>query len=111
MSKFEEKVALYTKSLVEKCDVNPNEELLRAVTKSLGPSIYNADAEIIAASDKEEVLRLKTYLKKKLELTDEAVDESVEYAFATLGSSNPRKYRAVVCYLVVVKLGKESLYS
>ncbi len=113
MSKFDEKIELYTKSLTEKCGITPDTNLLRAVTKSLGPSIYNADAEIVAMSEENEVNTLKdNFVKKKLGLTDDAeVDAAVEKAFETIGRSNPRKYRAVVSYLLVTQLGKESLFQ
>ncbi len=113
MSKLEQKLELYTKTLVEKCKVKPDAELLKAVTKAMGPSIYKADGEIVAMSDKDEVKTLKeNFVKKKLGLTDDAeVEKVVDKAFDTLGRSNPRKYRAVVCYLIVVELGKEALFK
>lgn len=113
MNKLEQKLELYTKSLVEKCNVQPDAELLKAVTKAMGPSIYNADAEIVAMSEKDEVTTLKeNFVKKKLGLTDDAqVDAVVEKAFDIIGKSNPRKYRAVMCYLIVVELGKEALFK
>ncbi len=113
MSQLEKKLELYTKSLVEKCNVKPDAELLKAVTKSMGPSIYNADAEIVAMTEKDEVTTLKeNFVKKKLGLTDDAeVDAVVNKAFEIIGKSNPRKYRAVVCYLIVVELGKEESFK
>lgn len=112
MSQLEEKIELYSKSLAEKCGVTADAELLKAVTKAMGPSIYNADAEIVAASDKEEVATLKNnFIKKKLGLTDDAeVDAAFDAAVEKMGSSNPRKYRAVLSYLLVTQLGKESLF-
>lgn len=113
MSQFDEKLELYTTALTEKCGVTPDADLLAAVTKSLGPSIYNADAEIVAASDKDEVKTMKeNFIKKKLGLTDDAaVDAAFDAAVEKMGSSNPRKYRAVLSYLLVKDLGKESLFA
>ncbi len=113
MSQFDDKVALYKKALIEKCGVTPNDDLLRAVTKSLGPSIYNIDAEIVAAGEKDEVKTLKeNFVKKKLGVSDQAtIDATVEKAFEKMGKSNPRKYRAVLSYLIVEDLGKASLFS
>ena len=62
MSKLDDKVTLYTKSLAEKCGVTADAVLLRAVAKAMGPSIYNADGEVVAASDKSEVKTLKETL-------------------------------------------------
>ncbi len=112
MSKLDDKLELYTKALTEKAGVTADAELLKAVTKAMGPSIYNADGEIVAASDKSEVTTLKeNFIKKKLGLTDDAeVDAAFDAAVEKLGKSNPRKYRAVLCYLLVVDLGKQSLF-
>lgn len=113
MSQFDEKIELYRNSLVEKCGITPDETLLKAVTKGLGPSIYNADAEIVAASEKDEVTTLKeNFIKKKLGISDEAqIDEAVEKVFGQMGKSNPRKFRAVLCYLLVLHFKKENLYK
>ncbi len=113
MSKLDDKVALYTKSLSEKCGVTADQDLLRAVTKAMGPSIYNADGEIVAASDKAEVKTLKeNFVMKKLGISDEAeVDAAYDRVIEIIGKSNPRKYRAVLAYLLVTDLGKESLFS
>ncbi len=113
MSQFDQKVALYKKSLIETCNITPDEALLRAVTKSMGPSIYNNDAEIVAASEKDEVSTLKeNFIKKKLGITNQAeVDAAVDKVFATMGKSNSRKYRAVLSYLLVQHFDKASLFS
>lgn len=113
MSKLDDKIALYTKALSEKCGVTADADLLRAVTKAMGPSIYNADGEIVAASDKSEVKTLKeNFVMKKLGVSDAAaVDAAFDKAVESLGKSNPRKYRAVLAYLLVTDLGKESLFS
>ncbi len=44
MSKLQEKIELYTNE-AEKLGLGLNAELLAAVTKGLGPSIYKEDAE------------------------------------------------------------------
>lgn len=113
MSQLDEKIELYNNTLVEKCGVTPDADLLRAVTKAMGPSIYNADAEIVAASEKDEVTTLKeNFIKGKLGVTDQAqVDAAFDAAVEKMGSSNPRKYRAVLSYLIVVDLGKQRLFA
>jgi hypothetical protein len=112
MSKLDDKVALYTKALSEKCGVTADADLLRAVTKAMGPSIYNADGEIVAASDKAEVKTLKeNFITKKLGVSGDDVDTAYDKVIEQVGKSNPRKYRAVLAYLLVTNLGKESLFS
>ena len=112
MSKFEEKVALYVAE-AKKLKLDLDEKLITAVTKGLGPSIYKADAETIAASDKAEVDRLKAnFLVKKLGLKDDAkLDKAIEEVIEAVGKSNKNKYRAIVYALLVKKFKKESVYA
>jgi len=58
MSKFDEKVALY-KQFMDKKNLDSNAELLAAVTKGLGPSIYKIDAETVSGSDAKELETIK----------------------------------------------------
>ena len=58
MSKFDEKVALYKKFMDDR-DFRSNSDLLAAVTKGLGPSIYKADAETVSGSDAKELATVK----------------------------------------------------
>ena len=114
MSKFDEKVELYTKD-IEKfnngiCDV----ELLKKVVKGLGPSIYNNDSERVSCSDNEELARVReNFLKKKLSLTnsDEELDQSIKEVCEQLGSANKNKFRATFYYLLVKKYGAEAVYA
>lgn len=112
MSQLDDKLELYTKALNEKAGITADAELLKAVTKAMGPSIYNADAEIVASSDKEEVARYKaSFINKKLGITDEAEADAVfTNAVEKIGKSNSRKYRAVLSYIIVEQLGKQSLF-
>lgn len=113
MSKLEEKLKLYTKSLSEKAGIKVDADLLKAVTKAMGPSIYNADSEIVAASDKDEVARYKAnFINKKLGVTEESdIDDAFNAVVEKIGKSNPRKYRAVLSYLLVEHLAKQELFQ
>ena len=88
-------------------------DLLTKVVIGCGPSIYNADAETVASSDKTELERIKSnYLLKKLGLPDgpelmAAIDEVV----TKYGSSNRSKYRAVVYYMLCTHFGKQAAYA
>jgi len=111
MSKLDEKVALYSKEL-EKIGQSVDEKLVRAIARGCGPSIYNADAETVSASDKEELARVKTnFMEKKLGLSGGDLDAGINYAIETIGKSNRNKYRVVFYYLIVKKFGKEAIYS
>ena len=69
MSKFEEALTQYMGEFTKIGVKNVDADLLRAVTKACGPSIYKADASKVASSDPEELKRVKTnFLIKKLGL-------------------------------------------
>ena len=69
MSKLDDKVGTYAEAVRSKCGVEPDMGLLRKVARGLGPVIYSADAETVAATDKEEIARIKrNFLVKKLGL-------------------------------------------
>lgn len=112
MSKFDEKVALYKKSMDDR-DIRSNTELLAAVTKGLGPSIYKRDAETVSGSDPRELETVKNnFLIKKLGLADgPELDEKIAEVMERIGKSERNKYRAVVYYMLVKKFDKESVYG
>jgi len=54
----------------------------------------------------------KNYLIKKLGLKDSAkLDEGIQEVISTYGRSNPRKYRAVVYYMLAKKFRKTGVYK
>ncbi len=112
MSKFDEKLELYGKFMDSK-KISFNAELLKAVTKGLGPSIYKKDAETIAGSDPKELETVKkNFLIKKLGLDDSPkLDDAINEVIEQIGKSERSKYRAVVYYLLTKKFGKESVYG
>ncbi|MGJ1421762.1 DUF2853 family protein [Sphingobacterium spiritivorum] len=112
MSKLDEKVAAYVAE-AKKLNLGLDESLIHAVAKGLGPSIYKADAETVAASDKEELARLKNnFLIKKLGLKDSPeLDAAIAEVIEKLGKSNKNKYRVHVYALLAKKFKKESLYK
>lgn len=112
MGKRDDLIAKYAEDLKDKCGVKADMDLLTKVTIGCGPSIYNADASTVAASDKEELLRVKNnFLIKKLGLEDSPkLDEGIEKVMEQYGKSNRNKHRAVVYYLLVKHFKKESVY-
>lgn len=112
MSKLDEKIAAYIAE-AKKLNLPLEDSLIESVTKGLGPSIYKADAETIAASDPEEIKRLKSnFLIKKLGLPDNAkLDTAIEEVLNQMGKANRNKYRALVYALLVKKFKKESSYK
>ena len=112
MSKFTEAIETYKEQVAE-LGLGISEDLLTAVAKGLGPSIYNADSSKVSSSDPEELARVKNnFLIGKLGLTDSpALDAAIDEVVQKLGSSNRNKYRVVVYALLVIKFGKENLYA
>ncbi len=112
MSKFDEAMSDYMNAL-DKMGVKADENLLKAVAKSLGPVIYNADASLVSTSDKAELDRVKeNYLIKKLGLADgPELDAAIREVAEQFGSANRNKYRVVFYYLLALKFGKESIYA
>ena len=114
MSKFDDAIATYTTSLKEKVGVSSiDADLLSAVAKGLGPSIYNNDSSKVSCGDQAELDRVKNnFLIKKLGLSDgPQLDAAIKEVCEQYGSSNPSKFRAVFYYLLVQKFGKQSVYS
>ena len=112
MSKLQEKIDLYTAE-AEKLGLGLNVELLAAVTKGLGPSIYKEDAEKVSSSDKKELETVKkNFLIKKLGLEDsEKLDAAIESTIEKIGKSNRNKYRALFYAILVEDLGMQSAYD
>jgi len=113
MGKRDDLIAQYAQDLEQKCGVTPDMDLLGKVTIGLGPAIYNADSSTVAASDPEELARIrKNFLTGKLGLPDgPELDAGIQAAVDTYGASERRKFRAVFYYLLVVHFGRESVYA
>jgi small subunit ribosomal protein S1 len=111
MSKLQEKIELYT-SEVEKLGLGIDINLLAAVAKGLGPSIYKDDAEKVSSSDKKELETVKSnFLIKKLGLKEgEQLDAAIEASIEKIGSSNRNKYRAIFYTILVEELNMQSFY-
>ncbi|WP_456428364.1 DUF2853 family protein [Nitratifractor sp.] len=113
MSKVDEKIAHYQEE-AKKLGLKLDPDFIAAVTRALGPSIHNRDAETVSCSDASELERVrKNFLEKKLGLTEaaEKLDAAIKEVCKELGSSNRNKYRALFYALLAKKFGKESLYA
>lgn len=113
MSKFAAALETYKKEMTDTLGMKSvNDDLLKAVTKACGPSIYNADACKVSSSDQTELDRVKNnFLVKKLGLADgPELDKAITDVVEKFGSSNRNKYRAIFYYLLVVAFKKESQF-
>ena len=113
MSKRQEYIEKYAADLKDKCGVKADMDLLTKVTIGCGPSIYNKDAETIAASDPNELGTVKNnFLVKKLGLKDgPELDKAIDAVMEQYGRSNRNKFRAVVYYLLTKHFKKEAVYN
>ena len=113
MSKRDELIAIYANDLRTKCGVTPDMDLLTKVTIGCGPSIYNADAATVAASQDSELETVKNnFLVKKLGLRDgPELKSAITQVIETYGRSERNKYRAVIYYMLTKHFGKESVYG
>ncbi|MGH1330063.1 MAG: DUF2853 family protein [Paracoccaceae bacterium] len=113
MGKRDDLIVQYADDLKNKCGVTPDMALLTKVTIGCGPSIYNADASTVAASQESELETVKdNFLIKKLGLKDgPELMAAINSVIETYGKSERNKYRAVFYYLLVKHFGKEKIYS
>ncbi len=111
MSKFDEVVDA-CKQQMDKCGIACDDKLLLAIAKSLGPSIYNKDSSLVAASNQGEMDNIRTkFIAGKLGVQGGDAEAALTHAIEALGSSNRQKLRPVFYYLIVKHLGKESVYA
>lgn len=113
MGRREELIERYAGDLREKCGVEPDMDLLTKVTIGCGPSIYDADACTVAATQAHEIETVRnSFLKGKLGLPDgPELDAAIDKVIEQYGRSERNKYRAVVYYLLTRHFGKESVYA
>jgi hypothetical protein len=113
MGRRDELIAVYASELRDTCGITPDMELLTKVTLGLGPSIYRDDAAMVAASDPDELQRIRAnYLVKKLGLSaGPALEAGIEQAIETYGRGNRNKHRAVFYYLLTKHFGREAAYA
>lgn len=113
MGRREELIERYAGDLREKCGVEPDMDLLTKVTIGCGPSIYDADACTVAATQTHEIETVRnSFLKGKLGLPDgPELDAAIDKVIEQYGRSERNKYRAVVYYLLTRHFGKESVYA
>jgi len=113
MGRRDDLIARYADDLKTKCGVEPDLDLLRKVTIGCGPSIYDADAATVAATQQHELDTVKnSYLIRKLGLADgPELDAAINTVIEQYGRSERNKYRAVVYYLLCVHFGKQGVYG
>ena len=112
MSQFYQKIDQYRNAMLN-LGIECDQQLLTAVTKGLGPSIYKVEAETVSGNCCEELKTIKTnFLGKKLGLFNpQQIDNAIDGVISIMGKSNKNKYRAVFYYLLVKEFSKEYIYE
>lgn len=111
MSKFDEAMT-DCKAQMQAANIECDEALLASIAKGLGPSLYNRDANLVAASDPKEIENVKTrFIHRKLGVEGAEADAAIAHAITTIGKSERQKFRPVFYYLIVKHLNKESVYQ
>ena len=113
MGRRDDLIERYADDLRNKCGVEPDMELLRKVTIACGPSIYDADASTVAATQQHELDTVRrNFLVKKLGLSDgQELHDAIDAVIEQYGRSERNKYRPVVYYLLARHFGKESVFG
>jgi hypothetical protein len=114
MTKFQEAIASYKFFMTGKLEMtNVNENVLVSIAQMLGNNIFDADASLVACSDKAELSRVKElFLINELGLTEKPeLDEAIKSVCKTMGTSNRKKFRVVFYYLLLQYFGFENTYT
>jgi hypothetical protein len=114
MTKFQEAIATYKTFMTDKLEMkNVNENVLISLAQMLGNNIFDADASLVACSDKAELSRVKElFLINELGLTENPkLDEAIKSVCTQIGTSNRKKFRVVFYYLLLQNFGLESNYT
>jgi hypothetical protein len=93
---------------IKKYTADVNEGAVSGIVRHLGIALRNKDASLVAATDPEELKRVReSWLKKKLALTgsDEDLDKSIK-AVMTKMKADRMKERVTVYYLLAEHYGK-----
>ena len=96
---------------IKKYASNVNEGAVSGIVLHLGIALRNKDASLVAATDPEELKRVReSWLKKKLALTesDAELDKSIQ-AVMTKMKADRAKERVTVYYLLAEQYGKLDL--
>jgi phage-related protein len=114
MTKFQEAIALYTSFMSEKLKrTDFDESVLTGLAEMLGVSIYDADASLVACSDKNELKRVKElFLIRDLKMADSPqLDASIKTVCGKMGTANRKKFRVVFYYLLLEEFNLLHLFT
>jgi hypothetical protein len=97
---------------IEKYAASVDEPAVAGIVKHLGIALHSRDASLVAATDPEELKRVREgFMKKKLALTgtDAELDAALHEIMTKMKGVHD-KSRVTVCYLLAEKFGKLSQF-
>jgi len=97
---------------VKKYVPHVDEAAVAGIVKHLGIALRGKDSSLVAASDPEELKRVRDgFMKKKLALTesDAHLDAAIKEVMVKMKAEH-NKGRVTVCYLIAEKFNKLSLF-
>jgi hypothetical protein len=98
---------------VKKYVANVNTAAVNGIVKHLGIALRSRDASLVAATDPEELKRVREgFMKKKLALTgsDAELDAALKDVMTRMKGEHD-KHRVTVCYLLAEKFGKLDMFA
>jgi Protein of unknown function (DUF2853) len=98
---------------VKKYVANVDTGAVNGIVKHLGIALRSKDSSLVAASDPEELKRVRDgFMKKKLALTqsDAELDAALKEVMTKMKGVR-EKSRVTVCYLLAEKFGKLGLFA
>ncbi len=106
ITKYIEDIKKYTKKV--------DEELVQKIVNYLGIALRSSkDAAMVSCSQKDELNRVRENLMKKkccMKDDNEVLDAEIAAICEKMGKSNRNKSRVTFYYLLVEKLGKQSIF-
>ena len=97
---------------VKKYVAHVDEAAVTGIVKHLGIALRGKDSSLVAASDPEELKRVREgFMKKKLALTesDAHLDAAIKEVMTKMKGVHD-KGRVTVCYLIAEKFGKLAMF-
>ena len=109
MGRRAELIDFYTSELRQKCGVEPDPDLLEAVTLGCGPLIYNPKTAVLDPDSETDIAQVReNFLIRKLTLLDEPeLTDAIHAAFGAYGPPDAPKHRAVIYYLLTRHFRRE----
>lgn len=112
MGRRQKLILAYADDLIRKCRVNPDMKLLEKVAIGCGPAIYDPVGAYVAETEYHELMTIKrNFLIRKMALEDGPhLMAAIHEVLAKYGTTDSKKYRAVVYYMLVKHFGREGQY-